>query len=636
MHHPDTDEQFTNRAWVLVSVALLALLIWLAYSTRTHDFVPGVKFSRAELTQVSESNVVTKPPRIVVLPHVWDDDEEPGADIYRYKLTWPKDLSVFVRNTEQRDAGWAFLVARVGARFRVLLDGRVIHDGYWSTPNYVDTSVVPHQITLPSDTDMDVPHVLEIEVQGLHLRKSGMGTITLAKATDVTERFNALHWWQVYLTWMVAACSAMLALLTGLIWWAGREKIYVLLCVASFAWALRLILTPTVQPPMGFTAWFFLHKLSFTYYCCFLYLFIYEFFQLRQAIVRKFVWGLIFVSPLWILAILVAGTYDGYRLLAGALALLAVGSMTLMLYQARNGIAQPQRLMLVVSAVTLITGLRDFFAVQFNLFGEADLRWMIPGSLVFLLTLGHILVQRQVRFMEQIQRLNADLVIKVNEKEQELLLAFEKIKDAEKQKVLVGERARLTRDMHDGLGSQLVQTLNAVRSGVQLPMSHVEQMLTHALEELRMTLDSMEPMDGDLPTILGTLRRRLESTLKVAGIDMEWDVDSVPPLLDAHGQPIESKGVMQLFRCIQEVFANVVKHAKATKVCVQTSLSPEGVLLTISDNGHGMLQEHRTGGRGIANINARAESIGAGVRWISSSAGTTVEFTFRCCGLGRS
>lgn len=619
----------SKRYWGVIGLLLLLILGWMAHATRGQSLRSGVNLSAAEVTPMNLQFRPVGPARSVKLPDIWDQPEPPGASIYRYRLAWPENREALAVVLDERDEGWALLLPRVGTRFQVRLDDRVIHSAHWSTGGYVDTSVVPHQVVLPLDTDMSVSHVLEIDVEGMPLRNSGLGTVTLARVPEVQVRFHALYWWQVYLTWMVAACSALLAFLTGLVWWGGRERLFAWLALASLAWAVRLLLTPTVNPPLAFEFWFLLHKLSFTAYCCFMYLFLWDLFRLEQPRVRRLVWVLLAISPVWMWLVLISGNYDGYRVWTGLFALLALYSMGVMFYRARHGLNQAQRLMLVVSAVTLLTGVRDFLAVQVGIFGDADLRWMIPGSMLFLLTMSYILVLRQWRYVQQIEKLNADLVIKVRDKEQELTQAFEAIREAEKQKVLIGERARLTRDMHDGLGSQLVQTLNAVRSGVQLPMSQIEQMLTHALEELRMTLDSMEPMEGDLPTILGTLRRRLESVLETVGMTLEWHVEDVPPLLDAVGRPLEAKGVMQLFRCVQEVFANVVKHAQATRVDVQTSLSPEGVILSIADNGTGMMRESRAGGRGLDNIRVRAQSIGAQVTWASNGQGTQVKFVFR-------
>ena len=57
-------------------------------------------------------------------------------------------------------------------------------------------------------------------------------------------------WWQVYVTWMVAAVSLMLGLMALLLWLNTRERLFGLLAAATFAWAVRLGLSPLETPPM--------------------------------------------------------------------------------------------------------------------------------------------------------------------------------------------------------------------------------------------------------------------------------------------------------------------------------------------------------------------------------------------------
>jgi signal transduction histidine kinase len=152
-------------------------------------------------------------------------------------------------------------------------------------------------------------------------------------------------------------------------------------------------------------------------------------------------------------------------------------------------------------------------------------------------------------------------------------------------------------------------------------------MLSHALEDLRMTLDSLEPMEGDLTTILGTLRQRISPTLQAANIDLVWEVEEVSTL-----PGLEARGVLHLFRCLQEVFANVVKHAQASQVTVRTREMGGRVELSVCDNGIGLGlmpdQAFRDGGRGIGNLRLRAAEIGADVRFSDGRPGACVSFSF--------
>ncbi len=256
---------------------------------------------------------------------------------------------------------------------------------------------------------------------------------------------------------------------------------------------------------------------------------------------------------------------------------------------------------------------------------------LMAAGLLVLLALFLWLLRRSNRSIQEVRRLNATQADRIAAREAELLAAFEKLKAAEQQSLLEGERRRMMRDMHDGLGSQLVQTLNLVRNAKgELKPERVAAMLQQALEELRLMLDSLEPMEGDLPAILGTLRLCVGPALEAAGIELDWRVEETAPIAD-----LDARGVMHLFRCVQEVLANVVKHARASRVRVRTWDGADGrVYLAIEDDGQGASvavapgQVVRIVGRGLSNIRNRAEQIGAHVRFYDAAPGLGVEFRF--------
>ena len=248
---------------------------------------------------------------------------------------------------------------------------------------------------------------------------------------------------------------------------------------------------------------------------------------------------------------------------------------------------------------------------------------MTPGSMVLMFVMGWVLLRRTTEALDETRRLNGELARTVDQREAELHAAVERLRVAQIQRVLEAERQRLTRDMHDGLGSQLVQTLHLVRSaGPGLDANAVAGMLDHALDELRFTLDSLEPMEGDLPTMLGMLRRRIEPALQGSGIALDWQVQPVPPVAG-----LEAQGVMHLFRCLQEAIANVVKHAQARRVTVRTWYEAGRVGLSVTDNGVGLGRlnpEAWPAGRGMAHMRLRAREMGAELRFEAAHPGTRV------------
>jgi signal transduction histidine kinase len=616
-------------AWVWVAAFLVPVLVALAWVSRPPEIEGAFPVTNAMVTPM---NIAQAAAKNIALPHSWDNENPPWSGTARYDLAWPGGLtraSQYALSTQPPEL--ALYLPRVGARFRVLLNEQVIASEQWLTPGYVDTSVVPYQVALPPAL-LAQPlgaNRLSIEVQGQLLRKSGLSGVLLGPRQAIEARYDKVHAWQIQATWMVAACSALLALLAGLLWLQNHERALGLLALAFGVWVLRLALTPLVHPPMPFELWFYLHKLSFTLYCGFVFLFLWEVFGFQHNWTRKLVLAFLWVGPVWLGITTLTGTYSLYRVWTGILLALSVTTLAMMFLKARKGADANQRLMLVAGVVTIITGARDFAVVQLGVAGDGDIRWMTLGSLVFMLTMAWILVQRTTAYVQQIGQLNQELEQRVAQKEVQLHAAFDLLRESERREVLESERQRLTRDMHDGLGSQLVQTLNVVR-GQATPDPHaIVSMINHALEELRMTLDSLEPMEGDLPAILGTLRRRIGPALEAAGIELDWQVQEVAPIA-VHGKALEPRGVMHLFRFLQEVFANIIKHAGASRVEVRTwsgtSIPHKPcVLLSVTDNGRGQGTGYRDGGRGMENLLARAQALDAQLRITSAQTAPTLK-----------
>ncbi len=531
--------RFMPPAWVMLALLLVAILSGLAWVSQPASVPGGVLITQAQAKHHSLPAPVTVP-----LPHDMDRADWEGTA--QYVITIPPQLA------DQAELG--VFLSRVGARYRLGFGGEWLHSVHWQTPGYVDTSVAPQfvRLRMPQAGASE----LRIEVREQALRKSGLAAVLIGPVDAVQTRYDWVYAWQVQGTWMVAACSILVALLASLIWLQSRDAAAGLVAIAAIAWALRLTLTPIEQPHMPFGLWWWLHKLSFTVYCGCLYLFLWRLFGFAHGRFTQAVKALLWVAPFWLGATVLSGQYLMYQIWTGLITSLSVVTIVAMVVRARFGLEPNLRLMLVVAVATLVTGVRDFAVVQLGMKGDADMRWMTLGSVMFMAMLAYILMQRLASHVQEVKQLNEGLSVRVAEREAELRQAFESLREAEKREVLARERSRLTRDMHDGLGSQLVQALNLVRSQQTkqqaLDPQSIASMLSNALEDLRITLDSLEPMEGDLPTILGTVRQRISPTLEAMGIELEWEVEEVPPVW-VDGAPMESRAVMHLFRCVQEV-----------------------------------------------------------------------------------
>jgi signal transduction histidine kinase len=244
------------------------------------------------------------------------------------------------------------------------------------------------------------------------------------------------------------------------------------------------------------------------------------------------------------------------------------------------------------------------------------------GVIGLFVMFGYIMFRRYVGAIGEAEQVSANLANSLRERETELAITYERMSQIEQRQTLSNERQRLTQDMHDGLGSSLVSALRVVEGG-RLSESDVAEVLKGCIDDLKLTIDSMEPVEADLLLLLATLRFRLGPRLAAAGITLRWEVTDVPAL-----DWLDPRNALHILRILQEAFANILKHTQASEIRVSTTIEArggiDGVTVTICDNGQGFVLDEalRSGGKGLHNQLRRASSIAADLRWESGGGAT--------------
>ncbi len=602
------------------------MLLVLLHGISTPSDPPGVVTLRQ--AQVHLPLDPQQPPKSVALPHILDDESPAWWGRVVYTLPWPEALTY----AESAHARLALLLPRVGPRFRVLLNDREIAQMGWYAPETqtVLATALPHLVALPPPLLLPqaTHNRLIIEVWARPLERSGLAPAQLGDHDTLLRRHRQLEWWQVTGAWIMATLALFVGVLALLLWRVLGERLFVLMGGAALALMVRTVTLVLVEPALSHELVFLLHRVALAVFVGLFLLMLEDFFGHQLRWMRVGSWLMMGLTPMWLAWAQWSQDYTVVRAWAGGVTVFALAALVAIVVDRmrRDDLPFPTLAVGLVAMFALLTGVRDFLVVQLDFPGDGELRWLTFGSIVLMFALGAALVERATGWARDVQRLNASLAEAVARREEELRQAFQRLRLAERQRVVEEERRRLMRDMHDGLGSQLVQTLNLVRStegGVE--RASIEALLRQALDELRLTLDSLEPMEGDLPAILGTLRRRLGPALEAAGLELRWEVQDVPAL-----PGLDARGVMHLFRCLQEILANVVKHARATRVTVSTWQRDDQVVLSIEDDGIGLppMDKRPPGGRGLRNIITRATKLGASVRFYDAHPGTGIELAF--------
>lgn len=192
----------------------------------------------------------------------------------------------------------------------------------------------------------------------------------------------------------------------------------------------------------------------------------------------------------------------------------------------------------------------------------------------------------------------------------------------EKQKLLLMERERLTREMHDGLGGQLVSVLSMVERGMA-DSDEIAEGVRRAIDDIGIVIDSLDSHTMSLPMSLGKLRSRLEPQLRRNGIALQWSIDDIPGL-----DVFPPEAMLQVMRIIQEAVTNTLRHANAGRVEVRISASGtqrRQLHVSIHDDGRGLATPMSSGGRGIRSMKARARELGGVLHIEGASSGTQID-----------
>lgn len=190
-----------------------------------------------------------------------------------------------------------------------------------------------------------------------------------------------------------------------------------------------------------------------------------------------------------------------------------------------------------------------------------------------------------------------------------------RLRDAEVAAAALQERARLAREVHDGLAQDLFFAklkqgrLAGLRDLSRTSRALVEELgsaIENALAEARQVVMAMrlEPSSEDDP-FAETLRRFVDDFGDRVGVRTEFIVDRELP-------PLSPRVQAELLRIVQEALNNASKHADPTLVRVVAGVESDELRLTVSDNGRGFEPARLDGrGFGLESMRDRAAVIGA-------------------------
>ena len=249
-----------------------------------------------------------------------------------------------------------------------------------------------------------------------------------------------------------------------------------------------------------------------------------------------------------------------------------------------------------------------------------------------LVAIGAGLTWRFARALNRVDSFAGRMVIQVREAEEKLRASLAREEVRARAAALARERTRLMRDLHDGLGGQLVSIVALSERGNA--GGGIGDAARAALKDLRLVIDSMDDIGGDLMLALGSWRERATAQLRPHDIALDWAV--MPQGLPVHPE-LRPWHVIQIVRLLDEAVTNAVKHARARRIAVsiETLTAASDLVygcITVSDDGKGfalapdggVAADGARAGRGLRNMQSRAARCGAELELSSGPGGTRV------------
>lgn len=243
---------------------------------------------------------------------------------------------------------------------------------------------------------------------------------------------------------------------------------------------------------------------------------------------------------------------------------------------------------------------------------------LLGGSLVLLL----ITILMSVYFYKQ-RRVKAEQQLQSLQQAQQIAVAQALLQGEER------ERRRLASDLHDGLGGMLASAkihLSEMEQDENGRLNKVIGQLDSSVTELRRIARNMMP-EALLRSGLEMALKDLRQSVATERMSVEMQLIDIAPDLPVQVQLI-------IYRIIQELLANVIKHAAATEVFIQCSQLKNIFYIAVEDNGRGFDVRSAPGdkkGIGLENIRHRVEFL-QGKMDISSSPGkgTVINIELLC------
>ena len=590
------------------------LLSWYAFTFSHTQLLPEAVLPLQQVLLL-ETAQDTPPPleapsTLISLPDHWNDRPVNSATAWY--------LGIINLNVPPNRL-WGIYLPSVNMNVEVHLNDQVLGSGgtfddpvarLWSRPLYF---AIPNGMLHPG------VNVVQIRLKADPLANGLLGPVYLGPHSELRPAYEQHYFLRIGLVTLITGVLFILTVVIGLLWlFRPQETLCGWFALASLTWGLHNLNILVINSPLPTRIWdWFFNYMMLGWFSIISTIFIHRFLGLHRRWLERslLLLGAFGSVPLFFVE---GPLFYWLAIRVWDTVLLSIGlyplGLVYLTYRQRRDTAS---LLLATAGFSIIAfALHDWLLMN-NLISRVEGLYIQYAAPAVIIGFGWVLIRDFVRARDEAEQLNQELEQRVAEKSSELERNYQRLRVLENQQLLAAERDRIMRDMHDGIGGHLVATLSMVEAG-QASRAQLADALRTALDDLRLMIDSLDPVEDDLSLVLGMFRARLEPRLQGGPVQLRWQVSDVPPL-----PGFGPHKVLQVLRILQEAITNVLKHAQASTLTLRTGSSDGQILIEVADNGRNGLPQ--TGkGRGLDNMQQRAQAIGGTLEIIADGSGTCV------------
>jgi signal transduction histidine kinase len=519
---------------------------------------------------------------------------------------------------------WSLFLRRPWTTASVWVNGSLVDDAGSDRrplPYYVSDLifVIPAGLVRNGSNDILVRSVRERS-------HAYLGTVWLGDAEQLTGfKARTSLYTQTYVRVIVVVIVVLSLVYAGLFAMRRKETAYGWFAAALLMWAIQNAWTQFDTPPISpVWGWRPVAFIALGWFVICAAVFVHRFAQLSRPRTERslFVIGILGPIALWTSA---ATDERDYRIMGPFIwvplvCLLGLYVGWCLLKALRRGPVMESQALAIVALFLAMVGIRDYLRDRGVV--ESAIGLYLPyAAPVVLLVFGSILLRRFVLALDESELLNRDLEARVAEKSAAIEASYAQIAQMQSQRVRAEERERLMRDMHDGIGGQLIQALAMVEREVD--NTRMREVIQSCLDDLRLVIDTSATGSEDLDAVLASLRSRMRRRLEGSGVELDWPLGEAGLSL-----ALGPHATLQVLRILQEALSNALRHALASVLRVSCEVDQESetslLTLTVSDNGCGFDPTTAAQGRGLGNLRKRADELGGHIEIRSSETGTVV------------